>query len=46
MAAEVELARLHLVITGAAVLWNVADIRRTFKHLYVMYDGLVSWSYH
>lgn len=46
MAAEVELARLHLVIAGAAVVWNTWDFRRTFEHLDVMHDGLVTWSYH
>lgn len=46
MAAEVELARLHLVIAGAAVIWNVADFWRTFEHFHVMHDGLVTWSYH
>ncbi len=44
MAAEVELARLHLVIAGAAVVWNI--VRRTFEHFDVMHDGLVTWSYH
>lgn len=46
MAAGVELAGLHLVITGAAVLRNITDIRRTFEHFDVMHDGLVTWSYH
>lgn len=46
VAAQVELARLHLVITGAAVVRNIADVRRTFKHFHVMHDGLVTWSYH
>lgn len=46
MAAEVELARLHLVIAGAAVLRNGLDVRRTLEHLDVMHDGLVTRSYH
>lgn len=46
MAAEVELARLHLVIAGAAVLRNGLDVRRTLEHLHVMHDGLITRSYH
>lgn len=46
VAAEVELARLHLVIAGAAVLRDVAYVWGTFEHFYVMHDGLVTWSYH
>lgn len=46
VAAEVELARLHLVIAGAAVVGHGLDVRRTLEHLDVMHDGLVARSYH
>lgn len=46
VAAGVELARLHLVVAGAAVLGNGLDVRRTLEHLDVMHDGLVTRSYH
>lgn len=46
VAAEVELAGLHLVIAGAAVVGNGLDVSSTLEHLDVVHDGLVARSYH
>lgn len=42
MAAGVELVGLHLVVAGAAVAGDAADVRRALEHLDVVHDGLVA----